>query len=305
MAIFQTQGPKSFGGGEALSSLAGNINDETQQRLKNKLQLALESTRIENEQKAKQAQAAFEFQQQAIPGGAAGAYLGAVGIPQEGQQAVANQGPIQPNVLDTLIKGGAAMSASKAKGQKPLRDHYTDEKGMIHQTFSDAQGNPISDRVLGRDKWSSKQLVTAKSFYLEGQKTLDDLNSDFLKAFGAKDVSGLPAQYLDAKLSTFKQGTPQGLAVKLYLDRKQAAAQRLEKKLTGVGRITEAMLEGFSRELPGPDDTVGEAMLKNEAAVRLFKNARDAEFEAVGIKPEEPKTTKAAPVNSNDPLGIR
>lgn len=131
MAIFQNQGPKSFGGGEALSSLAGSINDETQQRLKNKLQLALESSRIQQESEQRQKQMMLENQFNTISGPQLNAGLGVMGAkPLTPDQSAAYSNGVNKTTADTLFKGAASLNkpVSQSLG---LRDNQFWEKQWV------------------------------------------------------------------------------------------------------------------------------------------------------------------------------
>lgn len=174
MAINQQQS-ETFGNGIA-ESLQKNLFDPEQQRQKAKLALAMESSRLQQEDQIRQHQMRLGNQLSQVPGNQAGMALGMVGANSEEQDRVSGMGPFHPATLDTLIKARAGQNRP-VSASLGLRDNQFWQKQWV-DTGKDMDISKASSRT---------PLGVAATNNVKSQRALKLLNSD--KTFTPQDLN--------------------------------------------------------------------------------------------------------------------
>lgn len=289
MAIFQNQGPKSFGGGEALSSLAAGINDETQQRLKNKLQLAMESARIQQESQARMQEAIQTHQLNQVEPGTLGPVLESV---RNGGALPPNMGPIPTGIAQAAVSG-AGMS-----NRIPVNMISSEDANGNKIVTPFKQGKQIGGGTsVGFSTGAASKISAAKTAFNSGTGFVSELKKTVGGFLGATDASQLPAQYAKLRLNQILQNNPDA---KAYFDGLTARALTAEKDMTGTAREASSIISGFAKSLPQMSDTAPTALAKiNQLEERVNRGATAA-AKTYKISPEEFMGTQAATGTSRD-----
>jgi len=263
-----------------------DIIEPEQQRQAAKLQLALESAKMEQEMK-------LRAQAMTIPQGEFGQITGGLGKMIEGETgspapdfSSISSLPGQQAALGGLKE--MALGANRGNGLQflPVRDAQGNVNYMPTSKKTGKQGKPISGG-LSQDA-SNKARQATQGFY-EANGLLSSIKDTILPEL-ASVAQELPGQYAKLKLNDIIQNHPN---VSAYLSALPATTQRLGFALTGAigADRSPGFLEKQTQELPQAMDTVPTAIQKLKQMDFLFRNRMNSEFKAMGINPPVPEFT--------------
>lgn len=298
MAINQQAQP-ALGQGVA-ESLQKNLFDPEQQRQQTKLQLAIQSMRIQAEEESRMREAQFNSQLGGFTGPQMQGVAGLFGAPPE---QVNQLGGLFPNGVGAEQGKGILGALGMGNRVPTTMVHSVGPNGeSIVTPFR--QGRQTGTGVsVGLSPEAANKVTTAKTAFNNGMgfvKNLKDTVGGFL---GAKDATGLPAQYTKLKLNQILQNNPQA---KAYFDGLTAQALTAEKDMTGTAREASSIISGFSKSLPQMSDTAPTAFAKIDQLANRVNRGKAAVYKTYKIPLEPEDTATQGPtVNPNDPLGIR
>lgn len=192
------------------SPLVGLGNDITQSKLK----LAMESKRIEAELASKMAEQANATQLRAVQPGVASGLAGILGA-NPGQQAALGQlGPMQPESLDTALKGLGDINARRMQSATTPNE-VRDENGLLIRTeHTNAFGTPIkveNNPTYGKDAEALSRLKAFKAATEQLYETYNKVRNQPLGAgYGRGMIKGLEGRMgLNTEADTLNTLGPQ------------------------------------------------------------------------------------------------
>lgn len=291
---YETPGSSLFKG--ATEGLQQQFIEPEAERRKVKLQLALESARIEAEMRARQAAQQIpqgEFNQ--ISGGLGGLTQGLLGpnaqVPNfSGVTSVAGQ----QAALGGLKELAAGAARSPGLQFLPSRDENGNMSFTPVNKRTGQVGNPLAG---GRTAQAADKIANAKSAFENARLDLDSVRQRISNFLGAKSAADLPAQVANLKLNQILQNNP---VAKAYFDDLPALSLRLDKQLTGSSRFAKEIVDATAHGLPNMTDTAMTAMAKLDNYEGMFHHAKMATYKAYSLPPdpEDNRQTSNAPVVS-------
>lgn len=283
MAINQPQ-YETFGSGLAAGLSKGlqeQFVEPEQQRQKAKLQLAMESARIQ----AEQASRMREMQYGSQLGGLTGQQLGGVsslfGASPEAQQGLSAVFPNGAGAEQSKSILGALGSASRVPVQMVSSEGPNGEKIVTPFQRGKQMGGPQN---VGYSPAAASKISAAKTAFNSGASFVQDLRQTVGGFLGAQSAADLPAQVVGLKLNQILQNNPKA---KAYFDGLVSTALTQEKDMTGTAREASSIIKGFAKSLPQMDDTAATALAKIDKLEQRINRAASATAKSYKMDPSE------------------